>query len=84
MLGFLAIFYVFIENYIDTFFEYFLHVSEQNSFEINGRFTNDSSKKINGLLNMKKIPLKLFVMFDKITKLLRAIWPDSSAGRAQH
>ena len=32
----------------------------------------------------KKFPLKLFVMFDKITKLLRAIWPDSSAGRAQH
>ena len=41
----MAIIYVFIENYIDRFFEYFLHVSEQNSFEINGRFTNDSSKK---------------------------------------
>ena len=38
-------FYAFIENYIDTFFEYFLYVSEQNSFEINGRITNDSSKK---------------------------------------
>ena len=77
-------FYVFIENYIDRFFEYFFYVSEQNSFEINGRFTNDSSKKSMDYWTWKKFPLKLFVMFDKITKLLRAIWPDSSAGRAQH
>ena len=41
----MAIIYVFIENYIDRFFECFLHVSEQNSFGINGRITNDSSKK---------------------------------------
>lgn len=80
----MSIFYAFIENYIDTFFEYFLYVSEQNSFEINGRITNDSSKKSMDYWTWKKFPLKLFVMFDKITKLLRAIWPDSSAGRAQH